>query len=467
MSVFTAPADTEVCTTPLPWPADLAAAVRAYVAGRDYAWLDPAGEGWPYGLVAADPLATVTQFAGQAAELRVHGVLIEQDRSGWGLLRRALRRFAASVPRDGVVPAWIGYIGYEQARLLEKLPATTRNEPPIPAMRLALFEEAVVLDAAARRATLHVAPIRARSASEGACRTDPASRAKRCAARWRAEPAAAAVLPRARVRVEQPRAEVERAVARAIEYIRAGDIYQVNLAHRLALEPIADALESYLRLRTVNPAPFGGVLHWADGAVLSASPERMLTVRGRRLWTSPIKGTRASGPDALRELLTSEKDAAELAMIVDLHRNDLGKVSTIGSVRVEAARRVEAHGHVVHTLADVVGTLREGCTALDALEAGFPAGSISGVPKVRAMQIIDELEVLARGAYTGALLHVDPHGDLTAAVGIRLVQVRDRVGYLHVGGGIVAESDPAGEYEETLAKARGICDALAGPPWEG
>ncbi len=167
-----------------------------------------------------------------------------------------------------------------------------------------------------------------------------------------------------------------------------------------------------------------------------------------------------------RELLLSEKNAAELAMIVDLHRNDLGRVCAYGSIRVAHARRVEAHPTVFHTVADVVGRLGPGRDALDALAACFPAGSISGVPKIRALQIIDELEPVARGVYTGAVGVLGVDGQMTFNVAIRTVQMRETTATLYVGGGIVADSDPADEYEETLAKARGILSGMCVPSGE-
>ena len=227
-----------------------------------------------------------------------------------------------------------------------------------------------------------------------------------------------------------------------------------------------DVLATYAAMRRTNPAPYAALLRWCGGAIASVSPELLLHVRGDSVLTGPIKGTRPRSDDAVldaayrQELLDSAKDAAELAMIIDLHRNDLGRVCAYGSVRVAQQRRIEAHPTVFHTVAGVVGRLAPGRDALDALAASFPAGSVTGVPKIRAMQIIDELEPVARGAYTGAVGVLGLDGQMTFNVAIRTLQIRPPAATLYVGGGIVADSDPTDEYEETLAKARGILNAL-------
>jgi para-aminobenzoate synthetase component 1 len=255
-------------------------------------------------------------------------------------------------------------------------------------------------------------------------------------------------------------------VIRAKEYIAAGDIYQVNLAQRFELGLIDDPIDAYLAIRRSNPARLGAFLKWDGGAVASVSPECFLTLTGRAVRTSPIKGTRPRCGDAQidaaarDQLLASVKDAAELAMIVDLHRNDLGRVCEWGSVRVRNARRMEEHPTVFHTVADIDGTLADGRDAFDLIAACFPAGSVTGAPKIRAMEIISELEDAPRGVYTGAIGCLHPSNGLVLNVAIRTLQIHGGIGTLHSGGGIVADSNPDAEYEETLAKARGILRGL-------
>jgi para-aminobenzoate synthetase component 1 len=260
-------------------------------------------------------------------------------------------------------------------------------------------------------------------------------------------------------------------VERALEHIRAGDIYQVNLAQRFTV-PLAESAETlYHRLRAANPAPFAAFLDAGEFQVVSASPERFLLYdpATRRVETRPIKGTRPRGAtpaaDArLRaELLASQKDAAELVMIVDLERNDLGRVCEYGTVRVPDLRRVEAYPTVFHTVATVEGQLHEGRTVPGLIRATFPGGSITGAPKIRAMQIIEELEGLRRHVYCGAIGYLGFDGRVDLNIAIRTITVKDGRAYFHAGGGIVADSTPEGEYEETLHKARALAEAVGFP----
>jgi len=258
------------------------------------------------------------------------------------------------------------------------------------------------------------------------------------------------------------------AVAAAHEYIAAGDIFQVNLSQRFQTRRAADPLCLYLRLRQANPAPFAAYLADGDWAVLSSSPERFLKVVDGHVETRPIKGTRPRRADPAadvamqRELLASEKDNAELAMIVDLERNDLGRVCDYGSIAVAEPRVLETYAAVHHLVATVVGRLHPRYGLVDLLKATFPGGSITGAPKVRAMQIIGELEPTARSVYTGAIGYLGFDGRADLNIAIRTLLCTANSVTLQVGGGIVADSTPEGEYDETLAKAKAMFAALAG-----
>ncbi len=263
------------------------------------------------------------------------------------------------------------------------------------------------------------------------------------------------------------RAEYEAAVGRVIDYIRAGDCYQVNLAQRL-LAPLREhPLELYGRLRERNPAPFAAYFDLGEFQILSASPERFLQVTDGEVETRPIKGTRTRGrtPDEdaalVADLSTSAKDRAENVMIVDLLRNDLGKVCEYGSVRVPRVCEVETFRFVHHLVSEVRGRLRTGLSPLDLLAAAFPGGSVTGAPKVRAMEIIAELEPTARGPYCGSLGYIGFDGSMDTNILIRTFTAGRGWVQFPVGGGIVADSDPAREYEETLHKAAGLLQALA------
>jgi len=267
----------------------------------------------------------------------------------------------------------------------------------------------------------------------------------------------------ARVVEEEPAAYLER-VRRGKEYIRAGDIYQTNLSRpwrvELAGEPDVGGL--YERLRAVNPAPFAALAQWRGGAVLSSSPERLLRVAGRRIETRPIAGTR---PRSLRQgedahetaaLAAHPKERAEHIMLVDLERNDLGRVCEAGTVRVEELMSIESYAHVHHIVSSVTGTLRPEVSAVEALRAVFPGGTITGCPKFRCMQIIAQLEGEGRGAYTGSLGFLGRDGSLDFNILIRTMTLDGRAVEFRAGAGIVADSDPERELEECRAKARGL-----------
>ncbi len=458
------------------WPPDTATAVARYAGPGELAWLD--GESVSAhaatSMVCHHPCAILEQFEGQPARLRVAGQVRDVDPNAWHLWRRWQDRLALDRGTDQRLgPGWVGYVGFELARQIEHLPATRHEDLGLPLLRLALYDRAIVLDRA-RQCAFAVAATGVAAAC-GAVADDT-----EWIARWEAAalppneadnafpaPDGASSASAIAIATEMPRPVYVAMIARAREYIRAGDIYQVNLAHRFRITGLGDPLATYRAIRRANPAPYSALLRWTDGAILSASPELFLSLRGRDVVTRPIKGTRPHGGDPARneawrrELIASAKEAAELVMIVDLHRNDLGRVCRLGSIQVRHARQIEVHPTVLHTVAEVTGQLRADQTALDLLAACFPAGSISGVPKIRALEIIDELEPVARGAYTGAIGVLGLDGNLTFNVAIRTLQMCGRAATLSVGGGIVADSAPAAEYAETLAKARGILSGIA------
>lgn len=248
------------------------------------------------------------------------------------------------------------------------------------------------------------------------------------------------------------------AIKRVREYIRQGDIYQVNLSQRFIFEFGGSPYPLFRALFADNPAPFYAYLNCGDFCVLSTSPERFIWREGSYIETRPIKGTRPRGKDPAedermkKELLESPKEDAELSMIVDLLRNDLGKVCIPGTVQVKEHKRVEAYQNVFHLVSIVTGMLRRGCTQTDILKAVFPGGSITGCPKIRAMEIIEELEPVKRGIYTGSIGYVSLHDTMNLSIAIRTAVYKDRRIYLSVGGGIVYSSDPEAEYQETLHK---------------
>lgn len=262
--------------------------------------------------------------------------------------------------------------------------------------------------------------------------------------------------------------EFENSVEKVRQYIKNGDIYQANLTQRFSGKTTLSSYELYRDLRKVSPAPFGGYLNFDDFNILSNSPERFIKCMDKKLETRPIKGTRPRGKNKeedlklQEELRNSEKDKAELLMIVDLERNDIGRISKIGSVKVPELFVIEPYANVNHLVATVVGELDDDKDAVDAIKATFPGGSITGAPKIRAMEIIDELEPTQRNAYTGSIGYIGFNGDMDLNIAIRTVIKKEDDVYFQVGGGMTWGSDPREEYQETLDKAQSIMRALRG-----
>jgi len=256
------------------------------------------------------------------------------------------------------------------------------------------------------------------------------------------------------------------AVERAKEYIRAGDVYQVVPSQRWSADCPVDAFSIYRGLRAINPSPYMYFLDFEDFEIAGASPEALVTVTGRNVRQRPIAGTRPRADSVEqdlergRELLADPKERAEHVMLVDLGRNDLGRVCEYGSVSVDELMTVETYSHVMHIVSSVSGTLSPGVSPMDALRASLPAGTLSGAPKIRAMQIIDELEPVGRGPYGGAVGYLSYTGDLDTCIYIRSALVKDGQVHIQAGGGIVADSDPAYEVRETEAKAGAVMDAI-------
>ncbi|MBI4970824.1 MAG: aminodeoxychorismate synthase component I [Candidatus Omnitrophica bacterium] len=262
------------------------------------------------------------------------------------------------------------------------------------------------------------------------------------------------------------RREFEQMVARAKEYIAAGDIYQANLSQRFSFRYSGDPLDLYARLREINPSPFSAFMEMDGVHIVSSSPERLIRVRGGICETRPIAGTRPRGKNfredgkLSKELLLNEKEKAEHLMLVDLERNDLGRVSEFGSVRVDEWMALEKYSHVIHIVSNVTGRLRKDKNCFDALRAMFPGGTITGCPKIRSMEIIHGLEPVRRGIYTGSIGYIGFDGSMDFNIVIRTILCREGKGFFQVGAGIVHDSVPAREYDETLHKAQAMMHVL-------
>jgi para-aminobenzoate synthetase component 1 len=393
-----------------------------------------------------------------------------------GRLARLLECFGLARPGDtpdedipGFSGGLIGYFGYDLAPRLERLPRKGARESRMPDIRFGLYDTAVVVDHASSAAEIRAVDLLGEGPSA------LSRRVNQWQAALRETPPHVGTVWLRPPRSNFERGDYLRAVGRALEYIRAGDVFQVNISQRFTSGGVAgpmgetDALTLYLRLKARSPAPYAAFLRWKDLAIASASPELFYESSGRRIVTRPIKGTRPRGATEeedrrlIDELSRSAKDRAELTMIVDLERNDLGRVCEYGSIRVVDPMSIETFAQVHHLVATVEGNLRDGSGPIDVVRAVFPGGSITGAPKIRAMEIIDELEPIRRGVYTGAIGYFGRGGVSAFNIAIRTLFIEgDRVHY-QVGGGIVADSDPEAEYHETLTKGLGLRLALEGP----
>ncbi|MEO1828807.1 MAG: aminodeoxychorismate synthase component I [Pseudomonas sp.] len=406
---------------------------------------DPRNQLGRYSLLSAGPLLQISdqQPAKQTARL----------------LREALQRLGpAAWPSDTALPfgaGLLGYLAYDYGRQLEALPSLACDDIALPALAFGLYDWAVVSDHQQQRSWLVCHP------------SVPSSRRQALLNRLQ-QPAA--TLGRfqllAPFQADQDKAAYAAAFDRIQQYIHAGDCYQINLAQRFSSRYSGDPLVAYATLRQRSPTPFAAYLETAQGALLSLSPERFIQVQDGRVETRPIKGTRPRGADQAsdqalaNELQACAKDRAENLMIVDLLRNDLGRSCKPGSIRVPELFSLESYANVHHLVSSITGQLRDDCDAIDLLMRAFPGGSITGAPKIRAMQIIEELEPVRRSLYCGSVGYLGCEGQMDFNIAIRsLVCHADRI-HCWGGGGIVADSIMELEYQETLTKVGNLLNTL-------
>jgi anthranilate synthase component 1 len=371
----------------------------------------------------------------------------------------------------------VGAITYDAVRRWERLPNDTVDDLKLPELTMLLASDLAVLDHADGSVLLVANAINydATDARVDEAWADAVERIESMTADLTAAaPSTVSLLetPAPQPREQRGQATYEAMVERSREYIRAGDIFQVVPSQRYEIDCPADALDVYRVLRVSNPSPYMYLLRLPtpDGGaydVVGSSPEALVKVDGRQVMVHPIAGTKPRGADPeqdtlyAEQLLADDKERAEHVMLVDLARNDVGRVCDAGTVEVLDFMTVERYSHVMHIVSTVVGRLREGRTAYDALVATFPAGTLSGAPKVRAMEIIEELEVTRRGLYGGVVGYLDFAGDLDMAIAIRTAVIRDQVAYIQAGGGVVADSVPSSEHAESVNKSMAVLRAVA------
>jgi len=386
-------------------------------------------------------------------------VVADSEQDGLALLREAMRPYQRSSVRNAIpfVGGAVGFIAYDYGRQIERIPQLAMNDRRVPDVHFGLYDGIAALNHAT--GVLHLVALGIRAETEVVLKSLEsivfADNGEKSAPPQRGD-----------WEWNMTQSQFISKVSQVRDYIASGDVYQVNLSQRARCQFSGDGLQLFQALRKGNPAPYGAYLDTGELQLISTSPEQFLRKRGRALETRPIKGTRPRGDDLDQDALNadslraSEKDRAELLMIVDLERNDLGRVATYGTVQVEGLYHLEHYKRVMHQTAQVKAQLAEGKDVYDCIRALFPGGSITGAPKVRSMQIIEELEPTRRGVYCGSVGYLGFDGNAELNIAIRSLHLKD--GYLdyQVGGGIVWDSDPQSEYQETLDKGRAMRETI-------
>jgi anthranilate synthase component 1 len=462
--------------------ADLLTPVSAYLRiaqGARYSFLLESVEGGEkiarYTFAGANP-QEVFRYAEGACVLESRNRLVWEEADPVGFLRKRMEKFRP-VRLQGLPPlvaGAIGYFSYDMVRLIERLPKKLRDEIGLYDAVLMFYHGILAFDHVQHRlwVTRNVfteGPGTLRAKYNAAVREIKRTRVmlqQPAAAEQPQKTSTKAKSFKLKVTSNFRQPEYLAAVRKAKAYIRAGDIFQVVISQRFSAKVQAEPFEIYRELRALNPSPYLFFLRMNDVAVVGSSPEMLVKVQGRDVFYRPIAGTLPRGKDEAedqrfeKQMLASEKERAEHVMLVDLGRNDLGRVCEYGSVKVEQLMSVERFSHVMHLVSSLRGKLREDVDCFDALMACFPAGTVSGAPKVRAMEIIEELERTRRGIYAGGVLYLDFAGNLDSCIALRTMVIKNGVAHVQAGGGLVADSTPIGEYRETLNKSRALLAAL-------
>ena len=459
------------------YTADLLTPVGAYLRlarGAKYSFLLESVEGGEtvarYTFAGANPVE-VFRARGRACTLETGGKRAQFEDNPVERLRQRARRYRL-VRVPGLPPLTagaIGYFGYDMVRLVERIPDTGRDDLGLDECVMMFYGGLVAFDHVQHSVWI-IRNVFTKGPGTLRAKYDAAVREIRRTRKSLEGPLPRQPKPRRAgaisVKSNMTKAQFTGAVSKAKEYIRAGDAFQIVLSQRFEARTAADPFEIYRALRVVNPSPYLFYLKLGDVSVVGSSPEMLVKVQGRDAAYRPLAGTRPRGRTEEEdrrlevELLADPKERAEHVMLVDLGRNDLGRVCEYGSVKPERLMFVERYSHVMHIASSLRGRLRGDVDCFDALMACFPAGTLSGAPKVRAMQIIDELEPTRRGVYAGAILYLDFSGNLDSCIGLRTLVAKGGRVYVQAGAGIVADSVPEREYEETVNKARALIRAL-------
>lgn len=426
-----------------------------------------------FSLLAAFPLRTLTAHGAKCEWTDAEGSITAiQFGNPWHLLRSEIARFEMIDDADTPFPmgGCFGYWGYDLKQFVEpRVGRSSVNDLDLPDCKVGFYPSLMVWDHQLSRAWIIATGL---TPDGNRLETDAQEQLERWQSLLAISEKEPDVEPSAReIHCEESSSTLDRdnflrAVNQVQEYIRCGHIYQANISRRWSLPADVDAWRLYRQLSIISPAPFSGYMTWGSGALVSSSPEQFLRISGRQIITRPIKGTRPRSTNQDEdarlsyELQSSEKERAELVMITDLLRNDIGRICEFGSVKVPDLLKLERFSHVQHLVSTVEGRLRNDVTHIDALASCFPGGSITGAPKIRAMQIIEELEPVTRGPYTGCMGYIGFNRESQISILIRTAIVNDGRVHYHAGSGIVADSDPEAEFEETNVKARAFFQAI-------
>jgi len=462
--------------------AELLTPISAYLRiaqGARYSFLLESVEGGEkiarYTFVGAHP-EEIFRFANGACVLESRDRMVWEERDPIAFLRERIERFRP-VRLPGLPPlvaGAIGYFGYDMVRLIERIPKRLRDEIGLYDAMLMFYQGLIAFDHVQHRLWIvrnvfTEGPGSLRAKYDAAVHEIKETRRlldEPVPAEHPNKPSKASKGGPLKVNSNFRRPEYLAAVRKAKQYIRAGDIFQVVLSQRFSAKTKAEPFDVYRELRALNPSPYLFYLQLNDVFVFGSSPEMLVKVQGRDVFYRPIAGTRPRGKDEAedqrleREMLASEKERAEHIMLVDLGRNDLGRVCDYGTVKPEKLLTVERYSHVMHLVSSLRGRLREDVDCFDALMACFPAGTVSGAPKVRAMEIIEELERTRRGVYAGGILYLDFAGNLDSCIALRTMVMKNGAAHVQAGGGIVADSTPGGEYQESVNKTKALLTAL-------
>jgi len=417
-----------------------------------------------YSFIGVDPFLMI-KSQGNKVSIEENGEIKLKKGNPLDILQKKLDMYKVEREDIPFVGGGVGYFSYELAHLIEKLPNTVKKDVDIPEMMMGFYDGIVIIDHKDEKQ--YIAAIGFKENIEEKLKKIENT----------------IELYEYKLKTEKVEKKIKRNIDREIkpnmakdyylesikklkDYIYSGDIYQVNFTQRFECDFQGNPNELYKNLKLINPAPFAAYLDFGEGKIISSSPERFIKLTDREIETRPMKGTRPRGKSKIEdeklkeELVNNEKDRAELLMIVDLMRNDISRVSETGSVKVTELFHLEEYATVLQMIATIKSKLKEKLSAIDIIKATFPGGSITGAPKIRAMEIIDELEPTTRNIYTGSIGYIGFDGDMDLNIAIRTIVLKDEKAYFQVGGGIVWDSDPLEEYEESLVKGRALVEAL-------